>query len=101
MPHSTKNPVPLNRKLESPNKTTNENTSVICESSEVGLELFNPPEQKFDQHFLSDLARDLGLCKLNSEIFAARLGERNLLKGGTNITYYWKREKDFAKYFSN
>ena len=100
VPHSTENPVPLNRNLASLNETTNENTAVSCESSEVGLELLDPPGQKFDQNDLSDLARDLGLSKLNSEILASRLEERNLLKRGTNITYYRKREQDFVQYFS-
>ena len=70
VPHSTENPVPLNRNLASLNETTNENTAVSCESSEAGFDLLDPPGQKFDQNDLSDLARDLGLSKLNSEILA-------------------------------
>ena len=55
---------------------------------------------RFNQHELSDLIRDLNLSKESSELLASRLNEKNLLHAGTKITFYRTREKDLLPFFS-
>ena len=55
--------------------------------------------QLFSQE-LNDLARDLNLSKKSFELLASRLKERNLLKLGTLITFYWKHHEGFLPYFT-
>lgn len=70
------------------------------DTTESEDECFSCGATKFDQEELSDLVRDLYLSKSNSEILASRLKEKKLLKNGTNITFYRKRDETFRKYFA-
>ena len=54
----------------------------------------------FSQCELNDLIRDLDLLKESSELLASRLGEKDLLLPGTNITFYRTRESSLLQYFS-
>lgn len=56
------------------------------------------PEQ-FTKQELNDLIRECGLCKEKSEVLASRLKEKNLLKVGTKVTFYRKREETFMPFF--
>ena len=63
-------------------------------STSDGLSLFNQWE-------LSDLARDLNLSKLSSELLDSRMQEKRLLHAGTSVTFYRYREKDLIQYFTS
>ena len=49
---------------------------------------------------LNDLARDLNLSKLQSELLGSRLQGWNLLEKDTKITKFRKRQNNLASYFS-
>ena len=53
----------------------------------------------FDQSELIDLALGLGLSKELTELLASTISEKHILKSGTNVSFYWHREKEFRRYF--
>ena len=76
-------------------------TEDILSSSEDEV---NQAPSKFTQEELSDLCRDLGLSKEDSELLASRLRDKKCLASGTKVTvlpyrtYYRTRDKPFRKY---
>lgn len=60
----------------------------------------NTKKYCFNQQELSDLVRDLGLSKENSEILASRLKEKHVLAPKTKISFYRNRDTHFRKFFS-
>ncbi|GBL88944.1 hypothetical protein AVEN_159031-1 [Araneus ventricosus] len=56
--------------------------------------------QRFNQHELNDLTRDLNLSKEASELLASRFNDKNLLEQGTKIIFYRSREKCLLPFFS-
>jgi hypothetical protein len=60
----------------------------------------NSHSERFDQNELSDLIRDLNIYKEFSELLASRLKEKNILRTGTKITFYRRREKDLLPFFT-
>ena len=70
-----------------------------CSSNARSEFVFDVSEsKKFDQAELNDLARDFGLSKKSSEIFASR--EKNLLSLKTKISYFRTRDAEFQQYFT-
>ena len=59
----------------------------------------SPSSSTFSKAELNDLVRDLGLSKVNSELLAWRLKEKNVLAPGTNITFFRTREQELSVYF--
>jgi hypothetical protein len=56
--------------------------------------------ESFDQSELSDLIKDLNLSKDSSELLASRLKKKNVLRPGTKITFYRRRENDLLPFFT-
>ena len=77
MPHSSEIPVPvfvtlpsLEEQYDGDEVSDNSDSDFVIEDDSV--------RKEFDQHELSDLARDLGLSKKTSKLLASRLlGKRN------------------------
>ena len=71
-----------------------------CESdvSSIFEESSTSPKQ-FNQEELSDLKRDLNLCKEASEVLASRLEDKKCLSVGTKVTFYYTRESDLLPYY--
>ena len=59
----------------------------------------SPSLSTFNQAELNDLVRDLGLSKVNSELLASRLKEKNALAPGINITFFRTREQELLACF--
>ena len=49
---------------------------------------------------MSDLIRDLNLSKDSSELLVSRIKKKNVLRSGTKITFYRRREKDLLLVFT-
>ena len=56
--------------------------------------------QQPNQSELNDLVRNLCLSKDQSEVFASRLLQRNILDSGTKVTFYRTREGRLLHLFS-
>ena len=59
----------------------------------------SPSSSTFNQAELNDLVHDLGLIKVNSELLASTLKEKNDLAPGTNATFFRTREQELLVYF--
>ena len=59
----------------------------------------SPSLSTSNQAELNDLARNLGLSKVNSELLASRLKEKNALAPGINITFFRTREQELLACF--
>ena len=54
----------------------------------------------FKQLQLNDLIRDLYLLKQSAKLLASKLQEKNLLYPGISVTFYWKKEEKYLKFFT-
>ena len=96
IPHSEQIPVPVYRAVSS---MSGSSVDLPCSSNARSEFVFDVSEsKKFDQAELNDLARDFGLSKKSSEIFASR--EKNLLSLKTKISYFRTRDAEFQQYFT-
>ena len=59
----------------------------------------SPSSSTFNQAELNDLVHDLELSKVNSELLASTLKEKNDLAPGTNTTFFRTREQELLVYF--
>ena len=63
------------------------------------FQITSAPEP-FSQTELNDLVCDLGLSKKAEEIVASRLQAKHLLGDSAKVSYFQKRDKSFAPFFS-
>ena len=69
------------------------------ESFSDNINRLSAPEP-FSQTELNDLVCDLGLSKKAEEIVASRLQAKHLLGDSAKVSYFQKRDKSFATFFS-
>lgn len=71
-----------------------------CASDREYIPEFTSSEpQRFTQHELNDLIRDLSLPKDKAELLASRLREKHLVEEDVRICHYRKRTKYLEKFF--
>ena len=103
-------PVPLDVTLPVPvapeDALTSDNSEVeSCSEDACGLDASFMCQDNYAPHFLSqedlnDLMRDLTLSKEKAELLASRLQQNNLLEKNVCVTYFRKRRRDLASFFT-
>lgn len=79
----------------------NDSENLECASDREYIPEFASSEpQRFTQHELNDLIRDLSLPKDKAELLASRLREKHLVEDDVRICHYRKRTTDLEKFFS-
>ncbi|CAK8684393.1 unnamed protein product [Clavelina lepadiformis] len=106
VPHSDEKPLPVFISLPELHEEAISSSEASFGKGES--EIFQPaPEDlsdkpsQFNQMELNDLVRDLYLPKQLAELLASRLQERKLLKAGTSVTFFRKREEELLPYFAS